>query len=193
MVPAKSRCYAHYSTAPSRLDVPPAAASSQRARHGCVLSSGGVANHNNFARFDAIKSCGASWKKLLQMVEPVGGRLQDDDRYLAPRQVLLVAEVGIDGNKHIENSFRATVKSSPFCFPDQPASCTVRHSCPCFVRKVFRAFGVHSSSSTFMRAEPSLKLGDQALPSFLSAATASSRLTLGYCSKNWSRVSPLSR
>jgi len=42
------------------------------------------------------------------MVETIGGRLKNNDGDFAAGQVLLVSEVGVHGNQHIEISFSTT-------------------------------------------------------------------------------------
>jgi len=55
------------------------------------------------------------------VLQTIGTRLENYDCDSAASKVLLKAEIRIHGNQDIKAA-SASLKSSPFCFPDQPAS-----------------------------------------------------------------------
>src|SRR5215469_4980879 len=121
------------------------------------------------------------------MVQPIGGRLENHNRDLAARQVLLVAEACIYSDQRIKTCFRQSQKfavllSGPTGFLNGAAFVTVSHEI--FLQR-FR--------SALVNRNPHLSCATRLKRASSRAATASSRLTLGYCSRNWSSVSPPSR
>src|ERR1700675_141966 len=112
------------------------------------------------------------------MVETVRGRLKDNDGDFAARQVLLVSQVCVHRNQHIKSSFRDTQKfavlfSGPTRFLHGAAFVPrVREdSLECFRGALIQQRS-HLSWATRLSLASSI------------AAMASSRVTLGYCSRN---------
>jgi hypothetical protein len=80
-----------------------------------------AADQDDFSGLDFLEGRKNGRKVLAEVIQAIGGRLENHNRDSATHQVLLVAEVCIHSDQSVKSSFRK-LKSSPFCIPAQPAS-----------------------------------------------------------------------
>ena len=57
-----------------------------------------------------------------QITEPVGADLHNQHGNASPAEILLVREVPIDGEQHVEAGNSASPNNSPLLLPPKPAS-----------------------------------------------------------------------
>ena len=84
-----------------------------------VLNS--TANSNDFTRLDFLESQTAGGKMFAKVLEAIARRMEYYDGDTATLHILLVAKL-VSMVISTSNSGSATARSSPFCFPDHPAS-----------------------------------------------------------------------
>jgi hypothetical protein len=71
-----------------------------------LRSSNRVADQGDSPGLDFLDGLNAGWEILTKMVETVGGSFKNNNGDISARQILLVSEVCVYRNQHIESSFR---------------------------------------------------------------------------------------
>ena len=92
--------------------------------------SGSVAHSNDFAGIDFLNGRKAGGEKLAEVIQTVGGGLEEHDGDRSASQVLLISKVCVQGDQNVKGSFRkfqefAILFSSPARFLNGTTNVTV--------------------------------------------------------------------
>jgi hypothetical protein len=137
-----------------------------------------VANLKDFTGFDFRQGENTGREVLAKMRQTVGSRPKNYHCNFSTREVLLILKIGIQGDEGIKTWFRKTQKfavllSRPIRFLNGGTFVSVTHEMP-----------LEGTRSTFVNQNPHLIRATRLRRASSIAAMASSRLTLGYSSRN---------